>query len=372
MPLTINGKYLAGQPGGVQRVAREMVRALAARMEELRALFGATPRVLAPPNADIAGAGAGGGFPVVRRGVLRGHLWEQVELPARARHALLLNLCNLAPLAGARSITMIHDAQAFATPESYSWRFVRSYRAVQPLIGRRALRLLTVSEFSAGQLASFGIAPRERITVIHNGVDHAARVTAVPAIVTRLGLTAGRYVLALATDQAHKNIAVLLAAMRAPALRDVTLVLFGATDAARLAAAGLALPPNAIAAGRVSDGELRALMEGALCFCMPSRTEGFGLPPLEAMLLGCPAVVSPCGALPEVCGAAALYAGPDAPAEWAEAIDILARDSAGRGARSAAGIAHARQFTWDKAADRLIAVLREVAGDADGGRRRRD
>ena len=67
---------------------------------------------------------------------------------------------------------MIHDAQVFITPDSYSWAFANWYRKVLPALGQRHLRILTVSEFSADQLVRYGVAKRENITVIPNGVDH--------------------------------------------------------------------------------------------------------------------------------------------------------------------------------------------------------
>ena len=86
-------------------------------------------------------------------------------------------------------------------------------------------------------------------------------------------------------------------------------------------------PPNVTFAGRVTDPELRGLLEGALAFLCPSTTEGFGLPPLEAMALGTPAIVAPEGALPEVCADAALYADARDPAPWAARLRRLADDA---------------------------------------------
>src|SRR5881394_632896 len=78
--------------------------------------------------------------------------------------------------------------------------------------------------------------------------------------------------------------------------------LIGAAVREQFEALGHFVPPNVIFAGQVSDGELRALLESALCVGCLSTTEGFGLPPLEGMVLGCPAIMAPCGALSEVGG----------------------------------------------------------------------
>ncbi|NWG45603.1 MAG: glycosyltransferase family 4 protein [Alphaproteobacteria bacterium] len=295
-------------------------------------------------------------IPVHRSGRLGGQAWEQLELPRAAGDGLLVNLCNLAPLVSRRSVTLIHDAQVFASPGSYGAAFRAWYRLAQPLLGRRQAKILTVSAFSAEALARFGVAPRARIEVVHNGVDHLRRIPADPALAVRLGLAPGAYAVALANTQSHKNVGLLMRAFADPRLSGVALVLFGGADRAAFEAAGHAVPPNAVFAGRASDAELRGLLEAARCLLFPSTTEGFGLPPLEAMDLGCPAVVAPCGALPEVCGPAATTAPADDPAAWAEAV--RARGEPGVRARwSEAGRARAAGFTWEAAARRLLSIL---------------
>lgn len=359
--LVINGRFMAARPTGVQRVAYELVRQLGRHREELGDLFGAPPRILAPRGVDYAVNPSS--LLLDCDSWLRGHAWEQIELPLRARGAVLLSLCNLSPVlavrAGVECVTMFHDAQVFTSPASYSAAFGAAYRWAQPRIGAQARRILTVSHFSAGQLAQFGMAPAERIRVIHNGIDHAGKMMADRAILSRLGLEHGGYVLALASAQAHKNIDVLLRAFADGGCGGVKLVLFGAGGAEDFPAAG----PDVVFAGRVSDGELAALMGDALCFAMPSTTEGFGLPPLEAMAQGCPAVIAPCGALPEVCGDAALQAAPDDPAAWRGAFALLHEDAALRARLVQRGLAQAGQFTWVRAGDALMAVLREVAAE---------
>ena len=359
--LTVNGKFLGARPTGVHRVARELVGQMARHRDELSAMFGGVPTVLAPRN--VAPDALGVDLPLRRSSLLTGQAWEQLELPWHARGTMLLGFCNLAPVLHRASVPMIHDAQTFSTPQSYSPAFHSFYRLMQPIIGARALRVLTVSEFSRGQLAHFGIARRENIRVIHNGVSHSQSLKPDGAILAQLGLQPQGYVLALANPQVHKNIAVLLRAF-GEQWDGPPLVLFGAAGLPEFEHAGLltggGAPKNVIVAGRVSDSELAALMASALCFAMPSLTEGFGLPPLEAMALGCPAVVAPCGALPEVCGDAALYAAPDQPGQWQAAITSLAADPALRARLAGRGREHAQAMTWERAGDTLMDVLREI------------
>ncbi|OYW46147.1 MAG: hypothetical protein B7Z33_08115 [Sphingomonadales bacterium 12-68-11] len=333
---------------GVHRVAQELANALAQ-------LAGDQFEVWLPH--DGTGRAATLHLPNKVIGPLRGIPWEQLTLPVVAGDRIVLNLCNIGPMLSRRAVTMIHDAQVHTAPASYSVGFRLWYKLVQPILARRHRRILTVSEYSRGQLIAAGLGSRDTISVVHNGADHVLAVAAQPEILPRLALPPRSYVVALAATQAHKNIRVLLEAFADPRLADLQLVLIGGADPAEFGRAVGSPPANVVFAGRVSDGELRALYEHALCLAFPSTTEGFGLPPLEAMRVGCPAVVAPCGALPEVCGDAALYAEPHSPPAWQAAILELAGDPAAWKRRSEAGRAHAAQFTWRRAAEQVLSVL---------------
>lgn len=355
--LVLNGKYLRAAPTGVHRVANEFARALADLVSEGHdAVRGLDIVTWVPHDATERARDVRLSTRVLPG--LTGIVWEQFTLPARKYDHLLLNLCNIGPIFCTNAVTMIHDAQVYLTPESYSRSFRMWYRFVQPQLARRHRKILTVSEFSRRELVRAGIGTADRIAVIHNGVDHIARVPCEHDALTALGLAPRSFVLGFSTLQAHKNVRLLLKAFASPALKDIPLVLVGGDGAAAFARAGLAVPPNVRFAGRVSDGALRALMEDALCLVFPSTTEGFGLPPLEAMALGTPAIVAPCGALPEVCGDAALYAAPDAPDEWVAAISSLADSRNRRDEVARLGTRHARKFTWRRAALQLIEELR--------------
>jgi glycosyltransferase involved in cell wall biosynthesis len=229
------------------------------------------------------------------------------------------------------------------------------------MLGRRHARILAVSEFSANELARFGVARREHISVVPNGVDHLLDHASQPEILGRLAVSPREFVIGLANVQVHKNIGLLLKAFAAPALADLRLVLVGAARREQFETLGHSVSSNVMFTGRISDGELRALLESALCVAFPSTTEGFGLPPLEGMILGCPAIMAPCGALTEVGGEGALFAAPDDPRQWVCGIRRLVDDPDHWTDYSRAGRKRARLFTWKRAGEELVKVIREVA-----------
>jgi glycosyltransferase involved in cell wall biosynthesis len=219
------------------------------------------------------------------------------------------------------------------------------------------LRVLTVSDYSKAQLVRFGVAPEHRIDVVPNGSDHILATPASPEILEKLGLEKGSYAVAMSSTQRHKNINVLLQAAGCRAFGGARLVLVGGAGAEQFARQGLAPPSNVVFTGRVSDGELRSLVENAACFACPSTTEGFGLPPSEAMQLGCPVVVSPKGALPETCGEAAVYAAAGEPEAWAEAIAAFVGAADLRARYTSLGYEQAARFKWSNSARKLLDIL---------------
>ena len=368
--IAINGRFLSQKVTGVQRFAAEITRAAAAL-----AASGDWPTVhlLRPPGE----AADPPGLPTQTFGRLRGQAWEQWELPRRARGSLLLSLGNTAPLlAGRRQAVVLHDAGVFDTPESYSAPFRAWYRTLHFALPRCGARLLTVSEFSRGRLAHHLRIDPARFGVVHEGAEHILRQPADPGVLARHGLAADGFVLVVGSRAAHKNLAGLRDAAGLLAARGLTLAVVGGAAAGvgvGGAAAGVgvggaaaggvfraaAAPGSqAVAAlGRATDAELRALYEAARCLVFPSRYEGFGLPPLEAMACGCPVLSAPAGAVPEICGDAALWFDADGPralpAVLARLLDEpgLAHDMRRRGLERAA------PYSWRRAAETLLRLL---------------
>lgn len=360
----INGRF-PGQPlTGVQRYAREIVAGLDRLIQQRHPLADdLATEILVPAHIAVAEVTAlFPNIPVRQVGRGAGHLWEQTTLAAEARGAGLICLCNTAPLLHNRLLLCLHDPNTRAYPQSYSAPYKAYQRLVTPLLARRALRLVTVSHYSASQIAAWGLASEDAVTVIPNGHEHALRWTPRHSETTRKAASADTIVV-IGSPAPHKNVAMLLGlAPRLEAL-GFRIALVGARDA-RVFRDGLrgAAANNVVMLGRLTDNQMAALTSSSLCLAFPSLAEGFGLPPLEAMATGCPVVASDQSSLPEICGDAVLYAPPDQPDAWLEAFRALRADPSLRFKLAAAGKARAPLFSWAQSA---LAWL-ELMADADG------
>jgi glycosyltransferase involved in cell wall biosynthesis len=103
-------------------------------------------------------------------------------------------------------------------------------------------------------------------------------------------------------------------------------------------------------------------LKDSLCLVFPSYEEGFGLPALEAMALGCPVLASDRASIPEVCGGAALYASPHDDQAWLENIMRLRTDARLRGGLVGKGKARAKAFSWRQSAQLYIKLMAELDG----------
>lgn len=356
MRLALNGRFLSQRTTGVQRHAREMVGALDRRLEQDGGELDMT--LLAPPNAvlDLELSR----IRVRQVGGLSGHAWEQIELPLHARGGLLLSLANTAPVLSRRQVVTIHDASVFAVPEAYSNAFRRYYRVLLPQLARQAELVLTQSHFSRTELVRWMRVPESKVRVVSCGHEHILAQPADRGVLSRHRLLDRPYVLAVGSLSRHKNLEAVFDAMRLLGRQEWNYVLAGPVNPRIFGRPSAEAPAAVVHTGYVTDGELRALYEGAACFVYPSRYEGFGLPPLEAMACGCPVVVSRSASLPEVCGDAALYADADDPRELAAAIRRVMCEDGLAGRLRELGRRRARQWTWNHAAGQTLAALREV------------
>jgi glycosyltransferase involved in cell wall biosynthesis len=350
---SINGRFVSQPVTGVQRYAHEIVRALDQQLADGHVLAKKLAvELIVPGNADAPLLRA---IPVRRIGHSIGHGWEQTVLPMAARSGLL-SLCNTGPVALRKHIVCIHDVNTRACPDSYSFAFRTLYRGLHPALGRTARRVATVSDYSAQQLARYGIAAGEKIIVVPNGHEHALRWKVEHSAATRAA--AGRNTIVIIGSPApHKNLRLIVGLADKLAASGLRVAVAGMSDD-RVFSGGQPQPASrsVLWLGRLRDEELAALLGDSLCLAFPSLAEGFGLPALEAMALQCPVVVSDRASLPEVCGDAALYASPLDGDAWLACFMRL-RDEGLRAELIAKGKKRASVYSWRKSAELYLQAM---------------
>ena len=356
----INGRFLTQNCTGVQRYCRQVVAAidLALQQDVSATLRGFQWFLLAPPGTQcdlnlrqiqFIEVGKGGG-----------HVWEQLYLSRYSRRGILLSLANSGPVAHRRQIVVIHDAAVFFAPGG----FARRYRMLHSLLGRRlsrVARIATVSEFSRSELSRALKLPAAAIFIAPNGADHATETTPDSGIIDRLKVSRGKYFVTLGLSTANKNIALAIEAHRLLHRPEIKLVIVGESSARVAGAQKLLSQPGVLIAGRLSDEELAGLMHCAAAFVFPSRYEGFGIPPLEAMAQGCPVLASTTPAVIEVCGGAALHFHPDDAPALAKLMQRMIDEPGLRQELSAKGHTRPGRYKWADASAALMRGVEELA-----------
>jgi glycosyltransferase involved in cell wall biosynthesis len=358
MHVGIDGRELSGHVTGVgrflQRLLREWTISPSGRSHRY-SVYSPDGRTALPPDFPgeivlVPGAG--------------GTRWEQRSLAAAARRDrpdVFFAPGYSAPLlVGVPSVVVIHDVSFVAHPEWFGWRERTRRRLLARWSAARAARVITISEFSRGEVITHLDVPAERVHVVYPGIDAPPRRPADrdDALVLFVGSIFNR--------------------RHVPLLLDAFLAFAATRPRLRLEIVGhdRTYPPQQIAqlvssspvADRiqlrpwVTDEELNALYDRAAVFAFPSEYEGFGLTPLEALAAGVPPVVLDTPVAREVLGDAAVKVARPELGPVAEAIAALLDPSGDVRQRvlSAAPAVLAR-YRWADAAATVLSLLEEAA-----------
>ncbi len=302
------------------------------------------------------------------------HSWPRRDAPRIdrwLRPASVVHATNyLTPPSRLATLVSVYDCSFVRYPELCS----PDVLAYVPIVRRAIARGATVhtsSEFAAGEIEEIfgpGLRAAGRLVVIPLGIPALGPESRLPdAIGTRLGDKP--FVLAIGTLEPRKNYPHLIGAFAELGARhaDLQLVVAGRDGPGRPAvdAAIARLPERTrsrvIVTGGVSDAARRALLERAALLAYPSIYEGFGLPVLEAMLVGVPVVAARAGSIPEVAGDAALLVEPTDEQQLAAEIGRVLDNTDVRAELVARGHDRARRFSWDDTAQALASCYRELA-----------
>lgn len=357
----MNGRFLSQPLTGVQRYAAEMVKAVDRLLTSGQfpgALRDAEWQLLTPADAGIAIEL--NRIQIRKVGRLTGHAWDQIDLARATVGGRLISLANSGPVLHSDQIVVIHDAQVFRRPDFFSRSYLTVHRTLDRLLARSAT-IATVSEFSRHELAAvLGLSPAS-IPVFPNSAEHFAETVPDFTIIDRLGLTPYQFFLSVGSMTKNKNISLATAAAQLLGRPDVPLVIVGGNNSkifqGKSQGDSTVADPGVILAGRLTDGEIAALYARALAFVFPSLYEGFGVPPLEAMIFGCPVIASTADAVRETCGNAAAYFNPHDAGELCRRM--LERLAAGRISDEERGkqLERIAAFSWRKSADKLLQFL---------------
>jgi glycosyltransferase involved in cell wall biosynthesis len=258
-------------------------------------------------------------------------------------------------------LVAIHDVNYLTAPGTYGPLFTRYATWAMKRSARDADRLVTVSAFSRSEISRHLHVDPERIAVVYSGLHQPRQVAFSRPLV-------GPYALYVGVTEPSKNLALLLDAWSDSSPAGLPLVVVGQPGHyhATLQRRAAGMSGRVVVRGRVGQDELEAWYRGASVFMFPSRTEGFGFPPLEAMQRSVPVISSNSGSLPEVLGDAALYHDPDDATAVRELVERLMGNADLRQGQIALGLMRAARYRWDVAAEQMAQLLASMAAGSDG------
>ena len=254
---------------------------------------------------------------------------------------------------GVPSVITVHDLAIYRNPRWFPGGQPLSTRFVVPRSVLRADVIVAVSENTARDVVDIFGVDRKRIEVVPHGISSRFRPMAAEELSdarVRLHLPE-RYILFVGTVEPRKNLDTLLDAWVQMRDRpDLVVVGSWGWSYARMREKMSRLGPRLHHLESVDPDELPAIYNMARVLAHPSWYEGFGLPPLEAMASGTPAVVSDTSSLPEVVGDAALMVPAGDVEAWRKALERVLDDTDFAAGLRHRGILRAAQFSWDRAA----------------------
>ena len=353
--VVINGRFLEQKITGVQRYALEITK----QLDEI-ATNSSIPFLIAIPESVPQE-----NIPLLKNiqvVTLKGHtgiLWEQLTL-ARYLHkrtVLGVHLCNSVPLLSPNGIVCIHDITYKINPQFITTRHLkiaRAWHCIQySVAARKAIALLTVSEFCKKQIQSTYHVPASKITVVYNGWQHfntkiedESRMNAYPF------LTPHEYYFSLATLAKNKNFAwIVKAAVNNPEAQ------FAVAGSSNLEQLGNSLTDSKLDnihyLGYVSDADAKLLMKNCKAFLFPSLYEGFGVPPLEALAMGAHVICSNASCLPEIFKNGVVYINPT---DYSINLKTISFDSVSD-PQSILSL-----YSWQKSAKQIYSLIMSLQG----------
>lgn len=308
---------------------------------------------------------------------IRNILWHQQVLPCLAEeHRLdVLHVPSYRRMLWPRPcplVASIHDLAPFHVQGKYDIARMFYGRVVVKQLAQRQDRIIAISESTAQDVRRFFRVPSDRITVIHNGIDHTrfhagSTEQAKAFMAERHSISEPFFLYVARLEHPAKNHVRLIQAFEQFKKHNAQhwSLVFGGSDWHGAEVIHQAIRKSPVRAdihslGFIPDEDLSKLYRAAGALVYPSLFEGFGLPPVEAMACGCPVISSTCGSLGEVIGTAAAIVNPEDVSDIANAMKRMADDENYRESLRRAGLEQARQFDWRITATKTLRVYEDA------------
>lgn len=333
---------------GVQRYAREI-------LAELDGMLTKDRGVVLAIDSKASDVPVYKNISVKKVGHSVGSLWEQTSLPVYVlrNHALCVSLCNMMPILTPH-LVVLHDISFKVNPAFYSRKYLLWYNLVYMLSMRRIRKIITVSQFSRGEIyREYGKKYRgsyEDIEVIYNAWQHFGKIEIDVTTLQKYGLTANEYYFGMGSMSPNKNINWIIGAAKHNP--HSMFVVSGAINSKVFGSElNCEMPENLKLLGYLSDREAKTLMKYSKAFLFPTFYEGFGIPPLEALSTGAKAVVSDTECMKEIYGDSVYYINP-----WDSDVNL---DQILSSQKDPTGSV-LDQYSWCHSAEKLYDILAEV------------
>jgi glycosyltransferase involved in cell wall biosynthesis len=267
-------------------------------------------------------------------------------------------------------VVTVHDVSHLALQKHLNLKQKLYAKYVMGRAVKLSKNVITVSDFSKDEIVKYTCCSPEKITVIHNGVKQANAIKDIQPLKMKYILP-DQYILFVGNVKPHKNLTLFLKAyllLSADLQSKFKIVIVGKKNGFIIADETLMtwinsheiLSKNVIFTGFVADEDMDAIYFNASLFVFPSIYEGFGLPPLEAMLNNCPTLVSDIKPHVEVCGDAAFYFDPFNEVEMSKYMaDILTNPRVSNQLRMK-GKERVKLFDWKIAAEKHIELFSQI------------
>ncbi len=282
----------------------------------------------------------------------------------------------LLPVKAKKRLVTIHDVYHLAYLDTLSMKQRIYAKVMMQTAIKKSQHIITVSQFSKKEIIKYCGALPDKISVIHNGVDHQhfkkLEDKRLLQTVREKYQLPKQFILFVGNVKPHKNLINLVKAFAKvkEKIPDISLVIVGKKDGFITSESDVlpfinqdqGLTGRIIFTGFVDDQDLPVIYNLARLFVFPSLYEGFGLPPLEAMACGCPVLVSDRASMPEVCGEYVNYFSPtDIESIAGGLLEKLPQPEAEKQPEIQNGLARAQTFTWQQSTQAHIDLIRQLA-----------